>query len=126
MLCDEYLSFRLEQVAASPLLTFPSRWNATAPHTPDGCTCFDHTNAPSTSAGPTALSTSTVAASEEDDAAATLLTTFNSREEDRGLMVDIMSTNGGRDIDTSSPWEQPVRRRKKEKLLRTTELTGTL
>lgn len=111
MLCDEYLSFRLEQVAASPLLTIPSRWNPSTTHTSEGCICSDHANianTPAASSVPTVVAAANTMTNEEDDAAATLLTTFNSRDDDRGLMVDIMSTNGSRDIDSSSPWEQPV------------------
>lgn len=106
MLCDEYLSFRLEQVAASPLLTIFSRWNTSAPHAPEGCVCFDAASS-STTAVTTAAAATTpaTAVNEEGDAAATLLTTFNSTDEEREPMPDI-STNGGRDMDNASPWEQ--------------------
>ncbi|KAL5103974.1 MHC clas II regulatory factor RFX1 [Taenia crassiceps] len=108
MLCDEYLSFRLEQVAASPLLTIFSRWNTSAPHVPEGCVCFDaapsNKSATTSKAAATTPTTVTVV-SEEGDAAATLLTTFNSVDEEREPIADI-STNGGRDVDNASPWEQ--------------------
>ncbi|VDK37399.1 unnamed protein product [Taenia asiatica] len=109
MLCDEYLSFRLEQVAASPLLTIFSRWNTSAPHTPEGCVCFDaapsNTSASTTATAATTTPSTVMVVGDEGDAAATLLTTFNSMDEEREPMADI-STNGGRDMDNASPWEQ--------------------
>ncbi|VDM33678.1 unnamed protein product [Hydatigera taeniaeformis] len=109
MLCDEYLSFRLEQVAASPLLTIFSRWNTSTPHAPEGCVCFDaaHPNTPAstTTAAAATTPTTVMVVNEEGDAAATLLTTFNSMDEEREPMSDI-GANGNRDIDNGSPWEQ--------------------
>nr|CDS20475.1 transcription factor rfx3 [Echinococcus granulosus] len=110
MLCDEYLSFRLEQVAASPLLTIFSRWNTSAPHAPEGCVCFDAAPANTSTSTMTATAVTTpttVMVVNEGDAAATLLTTFNSMDEEREPMADI-SANGGRDTDNASPWEQSV------------------
>lgn len=98
MLCDEYLSFRLEQIAASPLLTLPSQWNTgtTGPHAPGGCVCLDATSINHSTTAATinpGLPMNLITATEESnsldrvadnevDAAATLLTTFNSREEE--------------------------------------------
>ncbi|KAM7540435.1 hypothetical protein Aperf_G00000045332 [Anoplocephala perfoliata] len=114
MLCDEYLSFRLEQIAASPLLTLPSKWNtsATGPHAPGGCVCLDGASSNHNTTVAT-IDPGLKTAKEEpnsldhvtDDeigAAATLLTTFNSREEEeRGVVGE-----GSKDLDADSSWEQ--------------------
>lgn len=107
MLCDEYLSFRLEQIAESPLLSIPSRCNITSagPHRLEGCVCCKGSSNPNVlnenvSEAEVNLASTTGEGSNENEAdiaAATLLTTFNSREEEE---------ESSRDLETESPWEQ--------------------
>ncbi|VDL50623.1 unnamed protein product [Hymenolepis diminuta] len=109
MLCDEYLSFRLEQIAESPLLSIPSRCNITSagPHRLEGCVCCKGSSSPNllsenVSEAEVNLTSTTGEGSNENEAdiaAATLLTTFNSREEEE---------EGSRDLETESPWEQAI------------------
>ncbi|VDN98992.1 unnamed protein product [Rodentolepis nana] len=107
MLCDEYLSFRLEQIAESPLLSIPSRSSAISvgPHRPEGCVCCKGSSSPNmqnkniTESEVTLTSTAGEGPNENeaDIAAATLLTTFNSRDEEE---------ENSRDLEAESPWEQ--------------------
>ncbi len=80
MLCDEYLSFRLEQVASSPLLAMPP---------PQPSRLNDNSNTNTREECPPLLATC-CSPVNEDRAATTLLTSFNTEEQGVG---------GSRDAD---------------------------